>query len=339
MTYNNNESSKTRVQIPTPDTVDSTKTLERIRQADLPGRLERFTTKYANRVGVRDEFIWKWLYSTLKEVTLDAVPSTERKSLWVDKTIATIFVVILDDLLEDEEDLNTFNEARKIPFERQHVNYDAPEVDEEALRLASEVWAELETSLESAPHFEQFWDMMRFDASNVITSHEYSYLLNRYPEMSNLTELYCYDSHNMSMLMYLDADLMYAVDVDGDELGAIRDIVYLAQEIGRIGNWITTWKREVGEDDYTSGVLVSAVESGTISAQDIRDARNGDQTPPAITEVVEEQDEVDLFYDCLCEKYSELFEAAKRIESVDMVDYAESITELTRHQIAARGEK
>lgn len=105
---------------------------------------------------------------------------------------------------------------------------------------------------------------------------EYSALANDHPHLANVREATRQESHNMMLLTYADVDLAYSTTFDVAELSALRRTVSDAQEMLRIANWLATWEREVEEGDFSSGVLVYALENDTVSPADLRDVRERD---------------------------------------------------------------
>jgi len=62
---------------------------------------------------------------------------------------------------------------------------------------------------------------------------------------------------------------MCSPDFQLNELGKIREIAWHVQWMGRIGNLITTWQREIGDGDFTSGVFARAVVRGDLSIEQL----------------------------------------------------------------------
>src|SRR5207245_11751366 len=105
----------------------------------------------------------------------------------------------------------------------------------------------------------------RYDYLQVFNTMRYSHLLNRNLELLNLTEHDLYLPHNMHMMASATLDLMCSPGFDRWELGRLHEVVWCAQCMGRIGNLVTTWERELGERDYTSGVYARAVAQGHLT--------------------------------------------------------------------------
>src|SRR5207253_5772344 len=81
----------------------------------------------------------------------------------------------------------------------------------------------------------------------------------------NLTEHDLYLPHNMHMMVSATLDVMCSPDFDPAEVGKARQAFWHGQCMGRIGNLTTTWERELGEGDFTSGVYARALAHGDVT--------------------------------------------------------------------------
>lgn len=125
--------------------------IERVKRCKLPSRVEALVDAYDQIVGIRDRFLWQWLYFILPSVTISCVDSAYEDRVRDAKLIASLFVVLLDDLGEREMDRITFEETAKVPFDHQTPNYDRENVNEEYLSFGERVWEQFETGLAEAP--------------------------------------------------------------------------------------------------------------------------------------------------------------------------------------------
>jgi hypothetical protein len=125
--------------------------IERVKRCKLPSRVEALVDAYDQIVGIRDRFLWQWLYFILPSVTISCVDPAYEDRVRDAKLIASLFVVLLDDLGEREMDRITFEETAKVPFDHQTPNYDRENVNEEYLSFGERVWEQFETGLAEAP--------------------------------------------------------------------------------------------------------------------------------------------------------------------------------------------
>ena len=135
--------------------------------------------------------------------------------------------------------------------------------------VARRVWDTITARARTYPRYAEFQELLRFDYLQLLNTMRYSHLLNGDPRLLNLAEHDLYLPHNMHMMVSGTLDLMCSSGFDAAELGQTRQALWHAQCMGRIGNLITTWEREIAERDFTSGVFAFAVQEGLLSARDL----------------------------------------------------------------------
>jgi hypothetical protein len=123
--------------------------------------------------------------------------------------------------------------------------------------------------LRQYPGYEQLADLLIYDHKQIVNAMEYSSLLNQDLALVNLVEHDAYSPHNMQMMSFATMDLMASRDFDRRELGRLRAVIWHAQSMGRIGNLLSTWQREVKVRDFTSGVFARALQQGDIELDDL----------------------------------------------------------------------
>jgi hypothetical protein len=136
-------------------------------------------------------------------------------------------------------------------------------------RFTIDVWNEIQRQVRTYPRHDEFAELLRFDYRQLFNVMRYSRLTAEYPEMFNLVEHDLYLPHNMHMMISATMDLMASPAFDRSELGMLREIIWRAQCMGRIGNMVTTWQREIGENDFTSGVFARAIACGDLAVADL----------------------------------------------------------------------
>ena len=293
--------------------------MKEVEDYDLPDDIESIADRYDEAVGIRDRFLWKWFHLLSPYFQLSTVEETYVKKVQDDKTLLTFYVTLLDDLIDEQNDRRTFQEAAKIPFNHFSVNFDRSGLDEECLEFAVSVWDELERSLRVAPRFREYSDLFYFDLQQTVNAIRYAYIVNNYPYSANRAEAYAYSSHNMVLLAFSDIDLMHSRGFNREEFASLRSTLLKAQKMARIGNWVSTWQRELAEGDFSSGVVAYAYEIGLITDQDLRRlwANPREDTVDPIRERLRRNDIEEAFLTQWQQYYEEL-ERASELETVDV---------------------
>jgi hypothetical protein len=98
----------------------------------------------------------------------------------------------------------------------------------------------------------------------------YALMVNQTPSVLNNIEHDLYQPHNMQIMFMASVDLCASPNFDANELGIAREIFWHAQRMGRIGNMLTTWEREVLDRDFTSGVFAHSLARGILAPGDLR---------------------------------------------------------------------
>ncbi|MFO7926336.1 hypothetical protein [Natronomonas sp.] len=290
---------------------------ESITATRLPDRVSELAADYDRRIGIRDDFVWRWIYSLLPSFRIPTVPKRHEPTVREQKTLLTIFITVLDDIAEHDGDKTTFEQARNIPFPHQTVETGRSDVDAETIEFARRVWRQFEAPLRSAPRGEEFAEILGYDVRQAINAMDYSRLVGEHPAMANLANAYRYGAHNMIMYPYADVDLMYSPDFDRTDLSILRETLGELQRLARIGNWLTTWRRELEEGDYSSGILVAALQDGLIDPTGLAHRPTPEQAARYV-ETIEENDVEARFYAEWSERFSALERRVPAAESVDI---------------------
>ena len=312
-----------------------------VRAHDLPDAVADLVEEYDRTVGDRDRFLWKWLHHLFPRFTLSCVDPSDVDRVRNAKLVASLFVALLDDVAEKHRDGTTFEEAAKIPFAHQTVEFDRDGADAEFLRFARRVWDRFEATFEQGERAAEFADVLRFDVGQVVDSMEYSHLINEDLAVASYEELRVHDPYNMMLFVYVDVDLAFSPSFDRSDLPALRGVVLKAQEMARIGNWVTTWEREVAENDFSSGVVVRAVEEGVVDREDLARLRAGelDAGSDALVEAIADRRVEAEFVEQWAENRRQILRRAGGVESVDVESFVEGMDAVMRHHLASRGLK
>lgn len=311
-----------------------------IQDRDLAAELEPLINTYET-IGERDRFLWKWVYSLVPRFTFSCVAPEYAERVRTIKTAATLFTTLLDDCVEKHRDRRTFQEGAKIPFTHRSVNLHRDGIDNEYIDVIKTVWQWLERQLNESPRLTEFDDWLYYDLKQVINAVEYSDLVNQDLEAARFDELDTYDSHNMMMFVYADIDFMYSPSFDRTELAQLRAIVADAQQMARIGNWVSTWERELREQDYSSGVILYALESGVVTQDELLKLES-DCSHAEYEHVIESIRDHDIERRLL-EKwdyhYARVEQMGDQVESIDTTAYLDGMEDVLDYHLASRGMK
>jgi hypothetical protein len=231
--------------------------------------LAEWVTGYA-RVGRRNPYLWGWCRRAVEITTLPCVAREYREELIDTKTLGVMWDVMLDDVADQSGDPRLM-EALLSVTEGGAADFSAfTPAEQDYAAFTCDVWQEIMRRAERYPRYGEFAELLRYDYRQLCNVMRYSHLLNGHPELLNLTEHDLYTPHNMHIMVCSTFDLTCSPDFDRRELGRLREIVWNAQCMGRIGNLVTTWQRELNEGDFTSGVYARAVSRGDLTVEGLQ---------------------------------------------------------------------
>ena len=306
-----------------------------VEAVSLPPVVSEFSDLYDERVGDRNEFLWKWFHSLSPSFELSCVAPDETETLRTEKTLLTIYVTVLDDLIECHGDEATFAEARLIPFDSSRVDLDRDDVDGEVLGYLADLWIELEGRLREAPHYDEYADLFQYDLRQTINSVAYGEMMAGNPAAANRTGYFRYASHNMCMFPYADIDLMHSPGFDEADLGALRATLWDVQELARIGNDITTWEREIDEGDYSAGIVAFAIEQGVVTPADLR----GDVDAEAVVAAIRDAGIEATFARNWVDQFRNALDCAPDTATVDLQELVTGMQTVFQYHLESRGQK
>ncbi|MDI3284908.1 hypothetical protein [Polyangium sp. 15x6] len=306
---------------------------DRISRYPLSPLLESFIQEY-QAVGMphRNKSLWKSTRMGMDVVMLPSV-TPELKPLINDiKTLGAMADVLLDDLADEKQDRERLEKMIALFGRRLTGQGTAPvPVGDPYLEFASSLWERMWDMIERLPRCSEFVRVLQYDWHQVINSMRYSLLVNQIPALQNATEHDAYVPHNMHMMCNATLDLMCSPTVNMAELGAIRKVALLAQDLGRIGNMVTTWEREIMSRDFTSGVFAHAVDQGVLSVREIES-----QPPRALASQLRHSGVETRLLLTWERKRAEVL-GLRSTTRVDLEAFAELLDEMLAIQLALRG--
>ncbi|HJT31744.1 MAG TPA: hypothetical protein VJ783_06790 [Pirellulales bacterium] len=324
-----------------PLTGDGLPTAERVQQEiacvlnkTLSPRLEHWAAQYA-KVGHRNMYLWKWCRQGVEITTLPCVMPEFFDEVCDTKVLGVMLDVLLDDLADRGGDGALLDRLLTISLRNQTPDLSAFNGPQRAYAdFTVEVWQEIVSRAARFPHFDEYSKLLDYDYQQLWNVMRYSHLINEDLALLNLAEHDIYTPHNMHMMVSSTLDLMCSTGFDHLELGKVRDAAWHGQCMGRVGNLVTTWERELGEADYTSGVYASAINSGDLTIAQLR-AGDRDQIRGAI---IEGQHEV-VFLKRWQANRKYLQSRVPHIRSFDLGKYVEGLERLICLHLGSRGYK
>lgn len=288
-----------------------------------------------SEVGERDPYLWRWCRQAVEITTLSCVPPERRERLGDTKTLGVMFDVLLDDVADRNGSDELLDLLLELPLGARPTQRDGL-TDEEAAygAFATRLWREITSRARELPRYDEFAEVLRFDYLQLCNVMRYSRLVNNDLDLLNMTEHDLYSPHNMHIMICSTFDLMASPSFDRRELGGVREVAWRAQCMGRIGNLITTWERELGEGDFSSGVFAQALSDGDVSVDDLR-APDRAKLRRAIV-----QGDYEARFADLWRGHREWLHARRdRLRSVDVGALARGLEQLFAMHMASRGRK
>ncbi|MGE5193165.1 MAG: hypothetical protein ACM3U2_11775, partial [Deltaproteobacteria bacterium] len=265
-------------------------------------------------VGNRSRYLWKWCLHGVELTMLPGVRPELVAHVNDTKLLSIVLCVVFDDVADQHGNGRLLQTML-------HVTREGTMPDVEGLTLREalvadvtwRLWRDYRGRIETYPFHSMFAELLHYDLTQFFNTMRYSQLLNGQLPLLNLAEHDLYTSHNMQMISFSTLDLMCSAGFEMDDLGKLREAMWHAQCMGRIGNLLSTWRREISDRDFTSGVFARAVSRGDLTIEQLLQGDAG-QIEAAIL-----QGEHELyFYRRWLHHRERLRTRARQIRSIDL---------------------
>lgn len=294
---------------------------------------ERRWIRGYRRVGKRDLYLWRWTGCAVDWLTLSCVKPELRRGVCETKLLAAMFNVLLDDLIDQRHDPDAMRDVMRLMSDDAAAAAVVSRLGAYG-EFTRRVWCEIWTRAAGYPRFKEFQRLLLYDFKQLGNTVDYSELLYRHPSLINETEHDLYSPHGMMVACAATLDLMCSPDFEVEELGRLREVLWHANSMARIGNLMTTWQREIGDDDFSSGVFAHAVSGGWLTPDDLSSA-NRDRIEAAVRESGGEREYAERW-----RRHRErLMEMSNRLRSVSVKSLAEGLERLFASELVSRGRK
>lgn len=244
-------------------------TNKNISEVVIPENLQKWVEKY-NRLGHRDEYLWK-IYLKAKE-QLDFVPVANkyRKSLQEINFLVTMYVVFIDDVADKEQNGELLDLLIDVPFQRKSFGiHDLSARSKDYLEFCVSLWNHIRREIKNFPEYEKFIQVFDFDIESIVNSIKYDWIINENKMLINYSDSLLYQVHSMKFMSITSLDMMCSASLTKKQIASIREISTHIQKMLRIGNWVSTWEREANENDFTSGVFAYSLSKNIIDLNEL----------------------------------------------------------------------
>lgn len=304
------------------------KELAEIQAVELPADLQKWVKEY-EKVGDRDEFLWKWAYKSIPFVTLPNIIHKHHQSLKELKILIIIFITLLDDVADKFRDKKLLKEIIKIPFNKPYVGQ-LDRKEKNYLKFTQNIWNFIEEAIKKYPRYKELKDIFYYDISQIINTMEYAYLISQNPYLINKSEYYANFTYNLPVVLSSTIDLMCS-STNSKLIGAIREVALKAQKIAQSINWITTWERELKDNDFTSGIFAFAIDMGVLTVDNLMSGNN----EKIIKKIKETLIEDKILQEC--SKDFEIIDNFKKKTSMDVGKFSKNLEKFIILQLSSKG--
>jgi hypothetical protein len=288
-----------------------------------------------SRVGKRSMYLWKWCRQGVEVTTLSCVAPELYDYACDTKVLGVVLDVLLDDIADRKGDAALLEQLLSLPFDgaSPRLSQVAAE-DREYAEFTIEVWEEIKRRTRTLPLFNKFAKAWRYDYLQLFNAMRYSHMVNEEIALMNMAEHDLYSPHNMHIMVSATVDLMCSPEFHRNDWGPLREAVWNAQSMGRTGNLVTTWERELPDGDYTSGVYARAFAAGDVSL-DLLLSRDFEAIGTAIRAGGHE----DFFLGRWAEFRQRIIDLTPRVGSVDLSALLTGYRRLICLHLGSRGYK
>jgi len=318
--------------LPKPEEIKAE--IEHVLNKQLSADLMRWVDGYA-QVGKRNIYLWKWVRQGVEVTALSCLDRGLFDFACDTKVLGVVLDVLLDDIADRGGDPELLEQLLAVPFDdtRLTLKHVRPE-DRAYAEFTIDLWQEIKRRTKTLPLYSQYARLWRYDYLQLFNGMRYSHLINEDVALLNLAEHDLYSPHNMHIIVSSTVDLMSSPKFDRNELGLLRDAIWHAQLMCRIGNLVTTWERELPDGDYTSGIYARALAEGDVTLQMLKD-----RDLAAIKQAITSGGHETFFLQRWAQLRRRLVELAPRMRSVDLNQLLKGYDRLIRLHLGSRGYK
>ncbi|HUY36553.1 MAG TPA: hypothetical protein VMV69_27705 [Pirellulales bacterium] len=299
----------------------------------LTPTIRPWVERYA-KLGKRGLYLWKWCFHGLHLTALPCVAPQWRSHACETKFLGGMLNVLVDDVSDQQANGALLEELLRITAGGQADLTGLPPADRDYANFTAELWRTYWDRAREYPFFEVYHELLRYDLAQLFNTVRYSQLLKHNLCLLNLVEHDHYSPQGMGVMTFATLDLMCSPGFQSHDLGRLREAVWHAQWMARIGNMLTTWRREIADRDYTSGVFARAVAESDLTVDELC---QGD--PQRIQSVIAGGDHERHYLRRWSHHRDCLRGMAPGLRSFDLGPWIEGFQHLLLSELGSRGDK
>ncbi len=285
-------------------------------------RFHQIQQLYPAMYAHRTDYLWKWVQAGFEITSLKNPPNTLSHSL---KCRSFIIVVLIDDICDVAQNENDFEKCVAI------LDGVTPDKGCDLYRLIYDVWHSVQHDIKKTPNYSSLKHELDDGYKRLIESFRYGLSISNCQTVDWDTYIEITQDASHVYLAGL-MDLLYIPNLSISQISQFKTVFLQTQKMAQIGNWITTWKREIKQRDFSSGVIVYALENNWIN----RDALENMDSETLIRHIKQCPSEQYLL-DMWQKTRMDVVQLSNQIKSPLLDGYVDSFSVIASMQLAASG--
>ncbi|WP_372369614.1 methyltransferase domain-containing protein [Candidatus Uabimicrobium sp. HlEnr_7] len=232
----------------------------------------------------RSENLFIWTYEGSRQLVLDSVPEISHEILYNTNVVAVLLNVMIDDIADmilDEKLLHGTLEILETGQDRHGILHSFPEW-QMYLSLLMDIRNHLNETIKTWPQYTLWISDLVFFIRRLKTAMIGSLYFNQSFHKSKTSnwnfEKYVTEmSPPIHTFIYGIFNLMLIEELEYKEREAIVSSLYQGEQFMAMSNWLSTWEVEIEQNDYTSGVVLWALNNSILSKEELNDVPHAKQ--------------------------------------------------------------
>lgn len=230
-------------------------------------QFEPFRENYPALYTHRTFFVWQFSQAGYQITSLNLSDNDflESNSL---KCQAVFMTVLLDDICDLGQDRLLFDKVILALTKGEITGIDG---DVELCRFILDIWLNLQFAIEQTPNYSLVKPLLDQAYQDWITSFEYSLLIqdHSFHAKDNWEKHLEIIAHSTIIYWAALIDLLFVPHLLAHQAESASQVFLRTQKMAEIGNWVSTWERELAQRDFTSGIYAIALENDWITWDDL----------------------------------------------------------------------